>query len=162
MPSRHVIRFQVMAPTSAAATTIWPSSPAGVVAIPEAMVFATAVPVSAPTKFAVADMRIAWLGAERPGRHRRRDGVRRVVEAVDVVEADGQDEDGDQEQAKAVGHGRRLAARRAPRLNARVASSAPSLTHVEVRSLLCSLAPSPSANPRALHVPAQAEPGHCD
>src|SRR5512132_2989717 len=62
MPSRHVIRFQVMAPTSAAQTTICPASPAGVVAMPEAMVFATAVPVSAPMKFAAADMRIAWLG----------------------------------------------------------------------------------------------------
>ena len=31
-------------------------------AIPDAIVFATAVPVSAPTKFAVADMRIAWVG----------------------------------------------------------------------------------------------------
>ena len=62
MPSRHVIRFQTMPPTSAAATTIWPASPPGIVAIPDAIVFATAVPVSAPTKFAVADIRIAWLG----------------------------------------------------------------------------------------------------
>ncbi len=62
IPSRQVIRFQVMAPISAAATTIWPSSPVGVVAIPEAIVLATAVPVSAPTKFAVADIRIAWVG----------------------------------------------------------------------------------------------------
>ena len=30
--------------------------------MPEAMVLATAVPVRAPTKFAVADMRMAWLG----------------------------------------------------------------------------------------------------
>ena len=57
-----MIRFQVIAPTSAAATMIWPSSPAGVVASPEAIVLATAVPVSAPTKFAVADIRIACSG----------------------------------------------------------------------------------------------------
>src|ERR1700741_3351874 len=62
IPRRQVIRFQVMAPTSAAATTIWPSSPDGVVAIPEAIVFATAVPVSAPMKLAGAGIRIAWLG----------------------------------------------------------------------------------------------------
>ena len=62
MPSRHVIRFQAIPPTSAAATTICPSSPVGVSAIPDAIVLATAVPVSAPTKFAAADIRIAWLG----------------------------------------------------------------------------------------------------
>src|SRR6266513_5250146 len=62
IPRRHVIRFQVIAPTSAAATTIWPASPLGVLAMPEAIVLATAVPVSAPMKLAVADMRIAWLG----------------------------------------------------------------------------------------------------
>ena len=59
MPSRHVIRFQVIAPTRAAATMIWPAAPSGVAAIPVEIVFATAVPVSAPTKFAVADIRIA-------------------------------------------------------------------------------------------------------
>ena len=62
MPRRHVIRFQTIAPTSAAATMIWPGGPSGVVARPDEIVTATAVPVSAPTKFAVADMRIACSG----------------------------------------------------------------------------------------------------
>ncbi len=62
MPTRHVIRSQAIPPTSAAATTIWPSSPVGVCAIPDAIVLATAVPVSAPRKLAVADIRMAWLG----------------------------------------------------------------------------------------------------
>ncbi|MFM8271214.1 MAG: hypothetical protein ACKODX_02670, partial [Gemmata sp.] len=39
-----------------------PASPLGVVAMPEAIVLATAVPVRAPTKFAVADIRIAYSG----------------------------------------------------------------------------------------------------
>jgi hypothetical protein len=60
MPTRHVMRFHVIAPMSAAATMIWPSSPDGVVAMPAAIVFATAVPVRAPRKFAVADIRMAW------------------------------------------------------------------------------------------------------
>ena len=51
-----------MAPTSAAATMIWPAGPSGIVASPDAIVIATAVPVSAPRKFAVADMRIAYSG----------------------------------------------------------------------------------------------------
>ena len=63
MPSRHVIRFQAIAPTSAAATIdLALRSPSGVVASPDAIVFATAVPVRAPTKLAVADMRIACSG----------------------------------------------------------------------------------------------------
>jgi hypothetical protein len=62
MPSRQVMRFHAMAPISAAATTICPASPSGGVASPDAMVLATAVPVSAPTKFAVADRRMACAG----------------------------------------------------------------------------------------------------
>ena len=62
IPSRQVSRFQAIAPTSAAATITWPWSPSGVVGEPVAIVLATAVPVSAPTKFAVADMRIACSG----------------------------------------------------------------------------------------------------
>ena len=36
MPSHQVIRFQVMAPMSAAATTTWSSSAVGVTTIPDA------------------------------------------------------------------------------------------------------------------------------
>ena len=62
IPSRQVTRFQTIAPTRAAATIVCPSAPAGVSARPDEIVFATAVPVSAPTKLAVADMRIACSG----------------------------------------------------------------------------------------------------
>ena len=62
MPSRHVSRFQAIAPTSAAATIDWPSRRPASSARPDAIVFATAVPVRAPTKLAVADMRIACSG----------------------------------------------------------------------------------------------------
>jgi len=62
MPKRHVIRFQTVAPIRAAATIVCPSEPPGVVANPDEIVLATAVPVRAPTKLAVADMRIACSG----------------------------------------------------------------------------------------------------
>ena len=60
IPSRQVSRFQTMAPTRAAATTSPPSA-CGVIS-PAPMVLATAVPVSAPTKLAVALMAIATRG----------------------------------------------------------------------------------------------------
>ena len=62
MPRRHVSRFQAIAPTRAAATITWPCGPSGIVASPDAIVIATAVPVRAPRKLAVADMRIACSG----------------------------------------------------------------------------------------------------
>jgi hypothetical protein len=62
MPSRQVMRFQTIAPMRAAATTSCPASPSGGVASPDAIVFATAVPLRAPTKFAVADSKIACSG----------------------------------------------------------------------------------------------------
>ena len=67
MPSRQVIRFQTIAPTRAAMTTIWlgstpvPGLVSGLTS-PEAIVLATAVPVSAPTKLAVADRTMAYSG----------------------------------------------------------------------------------------------------
>ena len=62
MPRRQVMRFQAIAPRSAAATMTWPAFAGRRRARPVAIVFATAVPVSAPTKFAVADMRMACDG----------------------------------------------------------------------------------------------------
>ena len=84
-------RFQAIAPMSAAATTAWvvvcsSTSPAPIV-------FATAVPANAPMKLnavAISDRRGR---CQRPCRDRRRDRVRRVVEAVDVVERDREDDD---------------------------------------------------------------------
>ncbi len=67
MPRRQVTRFQKIAPTRAPATTIWlgstpvPAVGSGVTS-PDAIVLATAVPASAPTKFAVADRAIAYSG----------------------------------------------------------------------------------------------------
>jgi len=49
MPYHHVIKFQVIAPSSAASTTVCVTMVAGS-ANPEAIVFATAVPVIAPAK----------------------------------------------------------------------------------------------------------------
>ena len=67
IPSRHVMRFQTMPPTRAAITTISlglrpvPEYGSGLTR-PEAIVWATAVPVNAPTKLAVADRMIAYSG----------------------------------------------------------------------------------------------------
>ena len=98
-PSRQVRRFQAIAPRSAAATTAWvvvcsSTSPAPIV-------LATAVPANAPMKLNAAAMRIACCGAEGPGGDRRRDRVRRVVEAVDVVEDDRQRHDDDERERDA-------------------------------------------------------------
>src|SRR5690349_8701505 len=52
MPNHQVNRFQMQAPTRAASTTTWLTTAGS--AKPEAMVFATAVPVMAPVKFKIA------------------------------------------------------------------------------------------------------------
>ena len=65
------------------------------------MVLATAVPANAPMKLNAVAMTMAWRGMERPGRYGCRDGVGGVVEAVDVVEGDGEDDDDDQQQGDA-------------------------------------------------------------
>ena len=59
-PTRQVSRFQAIAPIRADATTTWSASVWST--SPDPIVFATAVPESAPTKFAVADSRIACSG----------------------------------------------------------------------------------------------------
>jgi hypothetical protein len=60
MPNHQVSRFQAMAPSSAAATTTWLSILWSISPVP--IVAATAVPVSAPTKFAMALITMANCG----------------------------------------------------------------------------------------------------
>ena len=57
MPNHHVMRFQIEAPSRAASTQDWLTITGS--ANPEAMVFATAVPVTAPTKLSTAAMSTA-------------------------------------------------------------------------------------------------------
>jgi hypothetical protein len=63
-----VIRFQVIAPISAASTTVSPSTPA--VAefgrIPLAIVVATLIEMNAPTKLSTAESRTATIGLSAP------------------------------------------------------------------------------------------------
>ena len=68
------------------------------------MVLATAVPAKAPMKLNDAAMRMACCGPEGLRGDRGRDRVRRVVEAVDVVEEDGQRDDDDERERDAF-HG---------------------------------------------------------
>ena len=95
-PSHQVMRFQTIAPMSAAATI------ACVVLAsltrPAPIVLATAVPAKAPMKLNAVAMSIAYRGPEGTGGDRGRDGVGRVVEAVDVVEEDGEAQDDEQRQ----------------------------------------------------------------
>ena len=88
------MRFQVIAPMSAAATTAWVVVCSSTRPLP--IVLATAVPANAPMKLNAVAMRIAWRGLEGPRRDRRGDRVGRVVEAVDVVEGDGEHDDDDE------------------------------------------------------------------
>ena len=98
-PSHQVIRFQVIAPISAAATTTWVVVCSST--MPAPMVLATAVPAKAPMKLNAAAMSSAYCGPEGPRRDRGRDRVRGVVEAVDVVERDRQRDDEQQEERDA-------------------------------------------------------------
>lgn len=61
MPKYQVIKFQVMAPISAAMTTSWETDEP---TIPDPIVLATAVPESAPKKFKPAAIRIAKKGVK--------------------------------------------------------------------------------------------------
>ena len=53
-PNHQVIRFQVIAPISAAKTITSPSAPSGGSMIPAPTVLATSVEISAPTRFITA------------------------------------------------------------------------------------------------------------
>ena len=61
-PNHHVMRFQPVAPTRAAATSHSPSTPVGVSMIPEPIVAATLPPKKAPTRLAIAAMPRATRG----------------------------------------------------------------------------------------------------
>ena len=106
MPRRHVIRFQAIAPISAAPTTAWVVVDSST--MPAPIVLATAVPANAPMKLNAAAMSDRVRGAQSPRRHRRGDRVGRVVEAVDVVERERQDDDDEEGHV----HGRKRYRRR--------------------------------------------------
>jgi hypothetical protein len=59
-PNHQVMRFQAIAPRSAAATTAWVDVASST--RPAPMVFATAVPANAPMKLKAVAMRIACRG----------------------------------------------------------------------------------------------------
>ena len=61
-PNHQVMRFQPVAPTSAAATSQRPSTPLGVSMMPEPMVLATLPPKKAPKRLAIAAMPSATRG----------------------------------------------------------------------------------------------------
>lgn len=61
MPRYQVIKFQMMAPISAAMTTSWETEEP---TIPDPIVFATAVPDSAPKKLSPAAIKIATNGVK--------------------------------------------------------------------------------------------------
>ena len=62
MPNHQVIRFQVIAPTSAASTTTRPEIPWGGSMMPPPTVEATSVPRNAPIRFITAAMMSATRG----------------------------------------------------------------------------------------------------
>ena len=82
------------------------------------MVLATAVPAKAPMKLNAAAMRDGVPRMQGTGRHGGRNRIRRIVESVDVVEDDGQDNDGDQQQRDAF-HAPSMVARARPRMRTR-------------------------------------------
>ena len=103
-PFHHVSRFHPIAPTSAAPTSQSPSMPCGRVDDPAADGLGHLGAEERADE--VGDRRHHQSDArrQRPGRHRRGDGVRRVVEPVRVVEAHRQgDDDGQSEATPRVG-----------------------------------------------------------
>ena len=93
-PSHQVIRFQAMAPMSAAATTAW----VVVCVVDEARADRLGHRRAGERADEVERRRHEDRvpRPEGPGRDRRGDRVGRVVEAVDVVEDDGQHDDDDE------------------------------------------------------------------
>ena len=96
-PKYQVVRFHAIAPSRPAAMiTTSPWSPLGGV-ITSLTVLATSCPRNAPAKFMTAARMSATARCQRPGRDRGRDRVGGVVESVRVVEAQRDDDDGDDE-----------------------------------------------------------------
>ena len=99
-PTSQVRRFQVIAPISAAMTTAWVVVSSST--SPEPIVLATAVPANAPDEVEGRRHHDRLPRMERPRRDGGRDRVGGVVEAVDVVEDDGQNDDRDEQQGDAL------------------------------------------------------------
>ena len=102
MPSRQVMRFQVMAPIRAAATTTMSVSVG--VDEPRTDRLGDRGPGQGAGEVRRGREQDRVLGLEGPGGDRRRDRVRRVVEAVDVVERHGQREHHEQQERHAFEH----------------------------------------------------------
>ena len=98
----HVMRFQAMAPSRAAATmasVVVASSTS-----PDPMVLATAVPANAPRKLNAAAMSTATWGRRARVATDVAMAFASVVEAVDVVEQHGQDDDHDKRERQFTWH----------------------------------------------------------
>lgn len=74
---------------------------------PEEIVFATAAPIKAPIKLVIAAKENCQAGREHLGGYDRRDGVGRVVEAIDVLKHQGHDKDREKQRHGTSGKGRR-------------------------------------------------------
>ena len=86
-PQYHVARFQTIAPSNAQISTSCVTMRAST--RPEAIVFATAVPHSAPIRFVDGGHHHGLPRREHLRRDDRGDRVGRVVKAVDVLEHQG-------------------------------------------------------------------------
>ena len=93
MPSRQVIRFQMIAPTRAAAMTVWDSTLGSM--IPPLIVSATFVPDERSGEVGGGAHRDRPARSQRARTDRCRDRVGGVVEAVDVIEGDREPDDDD-------------------------------------------------------------------
>ena len=105
MPSRHVIRFQVIAPIRAAATMTWPAASGGLRRARRDR-DGDRRAGQRPDEIGRRRHEDRLLRLERPGRDRGRDRVRGVVEAVDVVEDDGQHDDDEERKVRSATAGR--------------------------------------------------------
>ena len=95
IPYHQVIRFQAEAPRSAASTTAWVTSAGS--ANPVAMVVRDRGAGDGAHEVEDAGDEHRRADGQHAGRDDRGDGVRRIVEAVDVVEHDRRHDDRDQQ-----------------------------------------------------------------
>ena len=94
-PNHQVMRFQTIAPMTAASTVVSVASPVSM--IPSPTVLATAVVTNAPARLAIDGDQHRHARRQRARGDRRGNGVRRVVEAVREVEAERDDDRDDEE-----------------------------------------------------------------